>query len=239
MSFIYREEQSAFFMQNAKNCVELYILAGVATSENFMDDFRHEMVRRYEQAGFEVLSSMLFPYGDSNRSILKQVLEISYDLLPRLRRNSSYIRGQIVADYIMKSHSGGKIVIVGHSSGGVAGVHAANKLDRNLYPDVRVIQIGSPKCAVSKENCQTTLYLRAVNSIGKSTDPITRLGSWGGWVRKGAIAHWHARLKAPSSIVSIPIVGGHADYFRTREPFVNESGKSNLEITTDVLWDWL
>ncbi|MEX2462340.1 MAG: hypothetical protein WD469_13755 [Paenibacillaceae bacterium] len=226
-------------MKNTENSVFLYILAGVATSENFLDDFKHELVRRYEQVGIEVHVSLLYPYGAWNRRLWKQVMEISNDLLPRFRRNRSSVRGQMVADYIRKTYRGGRVVIIGHSSGGVMGVHAATRLDRKLYPDVRVVQIGSPKCAVLKGNQHSTLYIRAMNHLGKSADPITWLGSWGGWERRGAIAHWHARLRAPASIITIPLIGGHADYFRNGARFVDEEGRSNLKLTTDILWDWL
>jgi hypothetical protein len=226
-------------MQNIKNKVALYILAGAATSENFLDDFKHELVSRYEQAGIGVQSSMLFPYGDWNRGILKQVMEISYDLFPRFGRKSSYNRGQMVADHIKDTYSSGRIVIIGHSSGGVTGIHAANRLACEQYSDVRVVQIGSPKCAVPADIQTTSLYIRSMNHMGKLTDPITRIGSWGGWERKGANARWNSRLRAPASILTIPLIGGHADYFRSRKPFVDESGKSNLERTTDIIWDWL
>lgn len=226
-------------MKNTKNKVALYFLAGVATSENFLDDFKHELVKRYEQAGMGVDANLLYPYGDWNRRLWKQVLEISNDLLPRLRKGNSYIRGQRIADYIEKSHNGGEIVIIGHSSGGVAGVHAAYLLDRKHFSDIRVVQIGSPKCTVSQENRQSTLYIRAMNRIGKSADPITRLGSWGGWQRNNLKLHWNSHLNAPANICNVPIVGGHADYFRNGEPFKDQGGRSNLKITTDSLWDWL
>jgi hypothetical protein len=226
-------------MKNAENRVALYILAGVATSENFMDDFKHELELRYEHAGIEVHSSMLFPYGDWNRSIVKQVMEISYDLMPRLRDNNSYFRGQTVADHIKQSNSNGRIVIVGHSSGGVAGVHAANQLDRVHYPDVRVVQIGSPKCAVPIMQRASTLFIRAINQKGKSADPITRLGSWGGWEKSGRIVRWNAQSKAPSSIYAVPIIGGHADYFRNKDPFRDVNGVTNLKKITDCIWQWL
>jgi hypothetical protein len=227
------------FMQNTGNKVALYILAGVATSENFLDGLKHELVRRYGHAGIHVHSSMLFPYGDWNRGLLKQVMEICYDLFPRFGRNSSYYRGQMVANHIKDTYNSGRIVIIGHSSGGVIGIHAANRLALEQYPDVRVVQIGSPKCAVPIHIQKTSLYIRAMNHLGKLSDPITRIGSWGGWERKGAIAQWNNCLRAPASIITIPLIGGHADYFRTREPFVDESGKSNLEKTTEIIWDWL
>jgi hypothetical protein len=222
-----------------ENPVSLYVLAGVATSLNFMEDFVKEMERRFVQAGYEVHTSMLFPYGDWDRSIVKQILEIGYDLLPRLGRKHSYTRGQSVASHIKETHKGGKIVILGHSSGGVTGVHAANKLDRELFPDVNVVQIGSPKCPVSLHDRASTLFVSAVNDKGKSTDPITWLGSWGGWERRGAITRWNRQLAAPAAIISVSLVGGHADYFRNRYPFVDQNGKSNLEKTADSIWKQL
>jgi hypothetical protein len=226
-------------MEYTQQRVELYILAGVATSVNFMDDFRQEMVRRYKLADYEVFSSMLFPYGDWSRSLVKQVLEISYDLFPVFRDKRTYFRGQMIANHIKNNYKGGKIVIIGHSSGGVAGVHAANKLYKGLFPDVHVVQIGSPKCAVPFDQRATTCFIRAVNGSGKTVDPITRLGTWGGWSKIGGMVNWNSRLKAPAAIFTVPIIGGHADYFRDRAPFLDEKSKSNLDKTTDLLWNWL
>jgi hypothetical protein len=226
-------------MKKTADKVTLYFLAGVATSENFLDDFKNELIRQFEEAGTEVHAHLLYPYGDWNRRLWKQVIEITYDLLPRLGMGKSYIRGQRVADYILKSHRGGKIVIIGHSSGGVAGVHAAHLLDSKLFPNVRVVQIGSPKCAIYPDNQQSTLYIRAVNQVGKSADSITRLGSWGGWERINLKFRWNSHLKAPATLYNVPIVGGHTDYFRNGAHFVNEESRSNLEITMNSIWKWL
>jgi hypothetical protein len=119
------------------------------------------------------------------------------------------------------------------------GVHAASLLERTQYPDVRVVQVGSPKCAVSLQQRASTLFIRAVNQFGKSIDPITRLGSWGGWMRKGSLVGWNRRGAAPASIQSIPIIGGHADYFRNNAPFLDENGQSNLEKTITCIWNWI
>jgi hypothetical protein len=226
-------------MRMTENQVSLYVLAGVATSLNFMEDFVEEMERRFEQAGYEVHTCMLFPYGDWDRSIVKQILEIGSDLLPKLGRKPSYTRGQRVANHIMETHKGGKIVILGHSSGGVTGIHAANMLDREQFQDVNMVQIGSPKCPVSLRDRASTLFVSAVNVKGKSTDPITWLGSWGGWERSGAITRWNRQLAAPASIISVSLVGGHADYFRNRCPYMDENGTSNLEKTAACIWKWL
>jgi hypothetical protein len=101
------------------------------------------------------------------------------------------------------------------------------------------VQIGSPKCPVSLHDRASTLFVSAVNDKGKSTDPITWLGSWGGWKRSGAITRWNRQLAAPASIISVSLLGGHADYFRNRSPYMDENGTSNLEKTADCIWKWL
>jgi hypothetical protein len=223
----------------AENRVSIYVLAGVATSSNFMEDFVQELQHRYDQAGFEVLINMIFPYGDWKRSIIKQLKEISYDLLPRLGQKRNYLRGQKVADYIKESYKGGKIVIIGHSSGGVVGVHAANILYGEKLPVARVVQIGSPKCPVTLNHRTSTLFIFSVNHKDKISDPISYFGSWGGMEKRGRVFRWNPRLSAPTSIIGVPIIGGHADYFRNRIPFVDRNGMTNLEKTTNLIWEWL
>lgn len=221
-------------MNKIENKVELYILAGVATSENFLDDLKHALERRYELVGTAVKSSILYPYGDWNKSLFNQVIKVSYDSLRKRK-----FRAQHIANQIKASHRGGRIVIVGHSIGGVVAVHIANKLEQILYPDVQVVQIGSPKCAIPQKNRASTLYIRSLNQEGKASDPITRLGSWGGWEGKGVGTSWNNQLHAPDHIISIPLIGGHADYFRISLPFINQNGNSNLELVSDRIWAFI
>lgn len=226
-------------MNMAENKVAIYVLAGVATSSNFMADFVQELQHRYEQDGFEVLINMLFPYGDWNRSLIKQLKEISSDLLPRLVQKRHYLRGQKVADYIKESYTGGNIVIIGHSSGGVVAVHAADILNREKLPVAQVVQIGSPKCSVSLQHRASTLFIYGMSHKGKMSDRISHIGSWGGWEKRGRVFRWNPRLAAPGAIMGVPIIGGHADYFRNRTPFVDRIGMTNLEKTTNLIWEWL
>ncbi len=226
-------------LSNIDNKVSLYILAGVATSENFLDDFKQELERRFKQEVIDVRISILYPYGNWNRGLFRQVMEIGYDVLPRIKVMCRLQRGHQIANYIKDNYQGGRIIIIGHSIGGVVAVQAAKLLDPQQFPDQRVIQIGSPKCAVSEGKRNTTLYIRTSNPLGKPADPITRLGSWGGWERKGRMARWNSRLSAPASIVSVKLIGGHADYFRSKAPFLDHNGKSNLDILTDLIWRFI
>jgi hypothetical protein len=228
-------------MSHPENKVALYLLAGVATAPNFMEDFCSEMVQRFRQTGWEVQVETLFPYGDWSRSLIKQIDEIRYDLVPGLSRRHSPIGGRRVADAIKASYRGGTLVIIGHSGGGVAGVHAAQILSREGgIPVTKIVQIGSPKCAVPQAIRTSVFYVCAMNRKGQQTDPVTRLGSWGGWERsRMGMPRWNPRLSAPFHIMRVPIIGGHADYFRRKSPFINEDGLSNLEITTNSVWAWL
>ncbi|UUZ97829.1 hypothetical protein LJK87_26065 [Paenibacillus sp. P25] len=47
------------------------------------------------------------------------------------------------------------------------------------------------------------------------------------------------RLHAPSRIEPVPILGGHADYFREAAPFVHPDGRSNLDRTAAAVRNWL
>lgn len=125
---------------------------------------------------------------------------------------------------------------MGHSGGGVAGIHAAELLRLEGIPVERVIQIGSPRCRIPLEWQKATSYVFAVNARGKIADPITRLGSWGGWELSGrGVPLWNPVKYAPAHRVALPLIGGHPDYFRSREPFLDEQGVSNLEHVLRVI----
>jgi hypothetical protein len=41
-------------------------------------------------------------------------------------------------------------------------------------------------------------------------------------------------------VAGVPIVGGHADYFRGHPPYVQpETGAANLDLTLGAFWNWL
>jgi hypothetical protein len=221
----------------AAHAINLYFLAGVGTAPRFMETFQHEMVRRYEKTGCQVQSNCLYPYGDWSRRLLPQIIETRHDVW--LGKNSS-IGGQAIVNAINESYLGGRIVLIGHSGGGVAAVQVASILGVNDGIHVsHVVQIGSPKCKVPFKQRDSVLYLYAANAKGRSIDPIVRIGSWAGWSRIRGMPRWNRRLYAPTAIKPISIIGGHRDYFRDHSSFRNADGKSNLEVTSDSVWDWL
>ncbi|CAG7645137.1 hypothetical protein ACFQI7_25315 [Paenibacillus allorhizosphaerae] len=221
-----------------ENKINIYTLAGVATAPTFMEDFSSELTVRLRLGGWDVRhTELLFPYGDWSRKLLYQLLEMRNDLYPLRRARLAPIGGKLAADAVAGSYSGGLALLIGHSGGGVAAVQAAELLCRAgtvHSAQLRVVQIGSPKCPVPEPLRERTLYIRSAR------DPATLIGNWGGFER-GSFGQpwWNARKYAPSHHVRLPIIGKHADYFRRRSPYVNREGFSNLELTLTSIWNWL
>jgi hypothetical protein len=206
------------------NNVDIFALAGIWTTPNFMKDLCLELTRRYENDGWSARGKLLFPYGDLYFGRMRQLRDITFDMLPLAVRLGKNLGGRKAADEIRQLYRGGKMVIVGHSGGGVAGVHAAQLLlseVEDLSPP-SVVQIGSPKCSISPVLLEHVIYVAAVDQYGKWKDPITRMGGWG-W--SGRISRMRSKQTSPA-IREIPIVGGHADYFRN----------NNIEVTIDSFW---
>jgi hypothetical protein len=137
----------------------------------------------------------------------------------------------------------GPLWLVGHSGGGVAAVHAAEALlAAGAAEGCRLVQIGSPRCAVPEPLQARTAYVYAARAGSRRpADPICRLGSWGGWERAARFAlRWNRRRYAPATIASLPLVGGHADYFRDHGMFRQaDGGATNLQLTVDAMWPTL
>ncbi|WP_133253970.1 hypothetical protein [Paenibacillus xerothermodurans] len=224
--------------------INLYLLAGVATDPLFMEGFGQAMKVRLHQAGWAVRSELLLPYGDWSRSIFTQLREMRHDLWPIRHRPLHSIGGNRAADALRGTSPGGVTLLLGHSGGGIAALHATSILTREGWftpsDPPRIVQIGSPKCPIPAWLRKSTLYAAAVNANGKLSDPVTRLGSWGGWRRNAyGIPVWRAKADSPGTIVHLPLIGGHADYFRQGQAYVNTEGLSNLDITVRAVYDWL
>lgn len=231
-------------MRKQNNRLELYCMSGMATSPNFLEDFCCELSRLLTMEGLDVTSQLLFPYGDWSRRTAVQIMEIVHDTGLGPSRYSRSIGGCRTAEVIGSSTAGSGVirVFIGHSGGGVAAAHASRIL---LQDHVRshgsrhyIVQIGSPKCALVPEDRTQALYIR-LGEHGLRRDPVTRMGSWGGWERAGRGWRWNPQKYAPAYRVSLSMIGGHADYFRRHDPFVTEDGKSNLDKMTECVGSWL
>ncbi|RUS47965.1 hypothetical protein [Cohnella sp. AR92] len=231
--------------------MKLYLFAGVKTSPNFMERFRAAMHQKLAEEGHTVHSRLLYPYGDWSRNVLVQVREIYHDMRLGFSRMHKSIGGARAMREINEERREGSfvkqphepLVLIGHSGGGTAAVHTAFALREEGESPIYVIQIGSPKSRIPTDLAGETLYLYGVGKIrGKmKLDPITRLGTFGGWRAAGQQSwlRWRRDRNGPGHSDSIGILGGHADYFRESEAYVNEAGRSNLELTMEKVWDWL
>lgn len=175
--------------------------------------------------------TMLFPYGDWTTYKLRQLKEIHHDLRLGPQRYARSIGGRRVLEQaspiLEKLPAGINLAWIGHSAGGVAGLHAAAQLlGQPRIHTMKVIMIGAPRCPIPQVLQDHTCVLRIHRIEGKRyRDPVTRIGRWRG------------RINEPKRIRELPIVGGHADYFR--QHLINKDGRSNLQRTTDEILEYM
>ncbi|TDF96264.1 hypothetical protein [Paenibacillus piri] len=115
-------------MSRTAKPISMYLLAGVATAPLFMEGLRHTMTDKLEQDGWSVQSELLYPYGDWNRRLVSQLREMSHDLWLVRAQPLRSIGGRRAADAIRLSSGGRPLLLIGHSGGGVAAVHAVQIL---------------------------------------------------------------------------------------------------------------
>jgi hypothetical protein len=222
--------------------VELFFMAGFATAPHFMEKMRVALHGLIEHWGQSVHSELLFPYGDWSRGVVPQLWEIRSDMWLGLKRLNSSIGGNRALTLMNKrrtwpDHGRKTTILIGHSGGGVAAVHAAQILlsEQQGCSDYCVVMIGSPRCRIPESLRPSVL---AISAAG--TDFISRLGTYGGWkAGKRRFPSWHRDKHAPADTRVIPIIGGHADYFRDSAPYVNLEGISNLALTLEAIASWL
>jgi len=230
--------------------VNLYLLAGVKTAPLFMERFRLALHRQLTEAGHSVHSRLLYPYGDWSRSALVQVREIAHDMrlgYSRMAKSIGGARARKEIDSERRESAAGSsrepLLLVGHSGGGTAAVHAAVGLKEEWKGPICIVLIGSPKSRIPPELAADTFYLYAEGTLRgrRRLDPITRLGTFGGWglAEMPAWPRWDRSRHGPGQVDSVPIIGGHADYFRESEAYVNEAGLTNLQLTMGKVWAWL
>lgn len=220
----------------------IVLLPGMATAPRFMEPIGEELAVRLMRRKEELPEvQIVFPYGDWGRNPALQLREIIVDLALSPRRAERSVGAQRVRAELQGLAALEEVLIVGHSGGGVAGLHLSRWLRREL-PHVRLLNVlvGSPKCRVMPGEQETVLSIRALLRGGRTADPVGRLGSWGGWERTpSGLVRWNRWKFAPRSRIELPLLGGHADYFRGHAPYVDETGVSNLEKTAACMEDWL
>ncbi|MEK0312804.1 hypothetical protein [Cohnella sp. 56] len=245
--------------------LRLYLLNGVRSAPRFMERLQETLAGELRALGFAVSAVVLFPYDDWSRRLLPQVREVRFDIMLPYRRYERSIGGSraladLDADRSHAEAAAGErpvrelTVLVGHSAGGVAAVHAAGLLlAREGGPPIPVVMIGSPKCRIPEPLREAVLYVqaerssgtagvgRAKGSAGRTSDPVCRIGSFGGWAKGSGrlLPGWRSDRHAPSARAAVRIIGGHADYFRDRAPYEGEGGRTNMDETLAAVLPWL
>ncbi|GMK39931.1 hypothetical protein PCCS19_29860 [Paenibacillus sp. CCS19] len=214
----------------------VYLMAGVATANQMFNECCRKLENILKQETSKLDIHVLYPYGNNSRKLWAQVLEVGSDLTnrpPLFRIGGRKAAEEIKATY----HGDGPVLLVGHSGGGAAAYQAAVKLHKDgVLQDFRVVQIGSPRIRVLPALKDRVSYFHAIDASGKLNDPISRIGSWGGWSRsgkRGVVPQWNHFKYAPGYVEGMPIVGGHADYFKHSNPFVDSEAVCNLDKTID------
>ncbi|MEC0227127.1 hypothetical protein [Paenibacillus alba] len=220
--------------------IVIYISAGFATAPYFLDAFGAAMAERYASEGIRARVVIHYPYGDWTRERRKQLKEIVSDLWNNAHQKPSYYGGKSLTELITQDFiPGQKLLLIGHSAGAVASVQAAEIMEKQEIPLLGVIQIGSPKCAIPSSIKHKVLYLKAANQLDQSTDPIPRLGTWGGWAKsRMGTFRWNGLKHAPIHRRTLYLIGGHADYFRDHNPYIWQDA-TNLQTTVHTIWQWL
>jgi len=215
---------------------DIYILAGVATMPGFFEPFRHALLRRFEACGLRASVRVVFPYGDFTESVASQLRQVRGDMSGRPK--AWRVGGKRTAERVRADGSRRPAVFIGHSGGGAAGYQAALILsEEGTIPDWRVVQIGSPKMRILPEHRDRVSYFYGVDGSGRVSDPITRIGSWGGFRRgRAGLWYWDRLRFAPGHIAPIRMIGGHPHYFRERAPYIDPVHGSNLDRTLNAVW---
>jgi len=220
--------------------IHIYLLAGVATAESIFHMCEQKLEKICHEQGLEPVIKSVFPYGNNSRSVVRQVFEVRSDLSNRMK--AGRIGGQLAYKTIKESYRGGRLLLIGHSGGGAAAYQAVKLLheEGTKEDDFRVVQVGSPRTPIQRNYQKHVGYFHAIDGAGRMIDPISRIGSWGGWrLSKYAVPSWDSFKYAPGYIEGLPTIGGHADYFRHSDPYLDEAKVCNLDKTINGVVGWL
>jgi len=225
--------------------IAIFISAGFATAPNFLDAFAAELAARFQQSSWRGQVRIHFPYGDWSRNALRQLHEIGVDLwLKPITTSAAAKQSDFGASSLyafIRQHASPEelLLLIGHSGGAVASMQTAELLSKEGRDVLAVIQIGSPKYRIPAAWQDKVLYIHAAYRRKSTLDPVPWIGSWGGWSRTPSGGwRWSREKHAPVSRHGVSILGGHADYFRDHEPYIEE-GMTNMHKTVNAIWAWL
>ncbi|WP_042170813.1 hypothetical protein [Paenibacillus gorillae] len=229
-------------MTATKSSISIYLLAGVATTQTAFNECRDKLDRLFRSDGLEPFIHILHPYGDASRNLYRQIVEVGSDLSNRIGIGRVGAKAAFRKIIETLRDEDEPTLLIGHSGGGIAAYQAGRMLhNQRLARNVRIVQVGSPRIAIQPDLKDRVSYFHSIDAEGKLNDPISRIGSWGGWQaeRGGAVPRWNRMKHAPVNVEGIPLIGGHAHYFRHQQPFIDQDAVCNLDKTIDRVRVWL
>lgn len=211
--------------------LSVYFAAGIsiAREKDVFRDAMQDIERRCHCAGINrVRIHTFYPYGCTDnvqiprrkRFVIGQAASVFTDMLkkPAKTIGGRSLYSDIRTDY--DAAGGGKIVLIGHSGGGVASYKAGLLLEEAGYPVTEIIMVGSPELPIRK--CfRDRVY--ALENSDRWGDLVCRCG--------------FNLFKPPRDKVRLPIVSGHPFYFCNQTK--DENNVSNMSKVLDTIWDWM
>lgn len=223
------------------SAISVYLLAGVATTQTAFNECRDKLDRMFRTDGLNPNIHIFHPYGDASRNLYKQIAEVGSDLSNRVAVGR--VGGRAVFRKIKQTLTGANdpVLLIGHSGGGAAAYQAGKMLhEQQVVRDFRIVQVGSPRIPIHPDLKDRVSYFHSIDADGNPNDPISRIGSWGGWSIMGSsIPRWNRMKYAPSKVEGIPVIGGHAHYFRHQQPYIDQDAVCNLDKTIEQVRLWL
>lgn len=157
-----------------------FVVLASGINSNRGNDFwywiKNEISWRLNCRGDSVTYCEVFPYGEtSNTPLIAQAANVLADMNWR-DKGGNDINYRITEANVQADH---KIVLIGHSGGGIAVVDAYRKMDdyhKSLV--TQVVSIGAPKLDIRVDSSKFTY-------IYDSNDLVTRIGDWSGGKEPG------------------------------------------------------
>ena len=189
------------------------LAAGINTTRE-ADTFQfveNEMQYRFDTQGDSVRFIHPFAYDEiTNTTAVSQAIEVAEDLPLSSHEGGDIINAAITEANIQQDE---KLILIGHSGGGVAVIDSYETMDEYHTSKVeQVVAIGAPKAEFTKDPNKVTY-------IYDSKDAITHIGSWNEMHNGNGLDY--ARKK-PSHIIEVdnesPIYAfttTHTSYFNS------------------------
>src|SRR5690606_30285923 len=118
--------------------IKVFLLAGIKTSPSAFHVLQQRLQQRIEDKGYTADIEMLFPYGEMERNVVLQVMEVRADLSRYVYRGG--IGSRKVWNRVERHGKEQKLLLIGHSGGGVAAYQIARRLYKDKLPvDSKVI----------------------------------------------------------------------------------------------------